>query len=136
TDVAARGLDIDDVSHVINYDMPTVPEIYVHRIGRTGRAGAAGVAVSFCGRDERPTLRLIERLIRQTIAVEGEILPVAGEPCPETAQPAKCPTKRQKRPRGTSSNRAGRSALPRLPQDKPKGAERKAKAKRRYRSAL
>jgi ATP-dependent RNA helicase RhlE len=72
TDIAARGLDVDDISHVINYDMPHDAETYVHRIGRTGRAGAAGIAVSFCGRDERPRLRSIERLIRGTIAVEPQ----------------------------------------------------------------
>jgi ATP-dependent RNA helicase RhlE len=70
TDIAARGLDVNDISHVINYDLPEVPEIYVHRIGRTGRAGAAGRAVSFCGRDERPRLRRIERLTRRNIKVE------------------------------------------------------------------
>ena len=70
TDVAARGLDIDDVSHVINYELPEVPEVYVHRIGRTARAGAEGVATSFCGRDERERLRMIERLTRRTIEVE------------------------------------------------------------------
>ena len=64
TDVAARGLDIDDVSHVVNYDMPNVPETYVHRIGRTGRAGATGIAVSFCDHDEREHLRDIEKLLR------------------------------------------------------------------------
>ena len=72
TDIAARGLDIDDISHVINYDMPHDPETYVHRIGRTARAGAEGIAVSFCGRDEHPRLRLIERLIRRTIAVQQQ----------------------------------------------------------------
>jgi ATP-dependent RNA helicase RhlE len=72
TDVAARGLDVDDISHVINYDMPLDPETYVHRIGRTGRAGASGIAVSFCGRDEQAQLRLIERLIRRSIAVEQQ----------------------------------------------------------------
>ncbi len=72
TDVAARGLDVDDISHVINYDMPHDGETYVHRIGRTGRAGAAGIAVSFCGRDEQARLRLIERLIRRTIAVQQQ----------------------------------------------------------------
>ena len=72
TDVAARGLDVDDISHVINYDMPHDPETYVHRIGRTGRAGAAGIAVSFCGRDEHPGLRLIERLIRRTITIQKQ----------------------------------------------------------------
>ena len=69
TDVAARGLDIDDVSHVVNYDMPNVPETYVHRIGRTGRAGAAGIAVSFCDHDEREHLREIEKLLRKKTTI-------------------------------------------------------------------
>ena len=72
TDVAARGLDVDDISHVINYDMPHDAETYVHRIGRTARAGASGIAVSFCRRDEQPQLRQIERLIRRSIAVERQ----------------------------------------------------------------
>src|SRR4051794_6372947 len=70
TDIAARGLDVNGISHVINYELPEVPEIYVHRIGRTGRAGATGIAASFCGRHERTQLRDIERLMRQTISVE------------------------------------------------------------------
>lgn len=72
TDIAARGLDIDLVSHVINYDLPADPESYVHRIGRTGRAGEDGVAVSFCDRAEQATLRAIQRLTRQTLSVEAE----------------------------------------------------------------
>ncbi len=72
TDIAARGLDVDDISHVINFDMPHDAETYVHRIGRTARAGAEGIAVSFCGRDERPKLRSIERLIRRTISVQQQ----------------------------------------------------------------
>ena len=72
TDIAARGLDVDDISHVINYDLPEVPEIYVHRIGRTGRAGATGIATSFCGRDERDQLRQIERLMKRKLTVNGE----------------------------------------------------------------
>jgi ATP-dependent RNA helicase RhlE len=67
TDIAARGIDVDGVSHVINYDLPNIPESYVHRIGRTARAGAEGIAISFCSRDEAPFLRDIERLIRLTI---------------------------------------------------------------------
>lgn len=70
TDLAARGLDFSDVSHVINYDLPEVPETYVHRIGRTARAGASGQAISFCDRDERHRLRMIERLTGQAVAVE------------------------------------------------------------------
>ncbi len=72
TDIAARGLDIDNISHVVNYDLPNVPETYVHRIGRTARAGASGVAVSFCDALERSHLKAIERLIRKTIAVNTE----------------------------------------------------------------
>jgi ATP-dependent RNA helicase RhlE len=69
TDIAARGLDITDISHVVNYDLPNVPETYVHRIGRTARAGAAGIAISFCANDERGQLRSIEKLTRQKIAI-------------------------------------------------------------------
>ena len=67
TDIAARGIDIDELSHVLNYDLPNVPETYVHRIGRTGRAGAEGTALSFCDRNERPFLKDIEKLIRKHI---------------------------------------------------------------------
>jgi ATP-dependent RNA helicase RhlE len=69
TDIAARGIDIDGITHVINYELPNVPESYVHRIGRTARAGAAGVALSFCDVEEREYLRDIERLIRRSIPV-------------------------------------------------------------------
>ncbi len=67
TDIAARGIDVDAVSHVINYELPNVPEAYVHRIGRTARAGAAGVAISFCSNDERSLLKDIQKVTRQTI---------------------------------------------------------------------
>ena len=70
TDVAARGLDIPEVSHVINYDIPTDPEAYVHRIGRTGRAGRAGEAITLVSPRERYTLRMIERVIGQHITVK------------------------------------------------------------------
>ncbi len=69
TDIAARGIDIPGVSHVFNYDLPEVPEQYVHRIGRTARAGADGTAIAFCSPDERGSLRDIERTTRQRIAV-------------------------------------------------------------------
>ena len=67
TDIAARGIDVDGVSHVINYDLPNIPESYVHRIGRTARAGADGIAISFCDHEEAAFLRDIERMIRMTI---------------------------------------------------------------------
>ena len=67
TDIAARGIDIDGISHVVNFELPNIPESYVHRIGRTARAGAEGTAVSFCNREEQAYLKDIERLIRRTV---------------------------------------------------------------------
>lgn len=72
TDVAARGVDVKDVTLVVNFDLPNEPEAYIHRIGRTGRAGATGNAVSFCSPEEREFLRDIEKLIRQTIPVKED----------------------------------------------------------------
>ncbi|MGB1205154.1 MAG: DEAD/DEAH box helicase [Chitinophagales bacterium] len=72
TDIAARGIDVDELSHVVNYDLPNVPETYVHRIGRTGRAGASGIALSFCNGEERAYLRSIQRLIKQKIEIIAE----------------------------------------------------------------
>ena len=72
TDIAARGIDVEGVTHVINYDLPNEPESYVHRIGRTARAGASGVAWSFCDSDERAYLRDIEKLIRLRVPVVAD----------------------------------------------------------------
>jgi ATP-dependent RNA helicase RhlE len=69
TDIAARGIDIDELSHVINYELPNVPESYVHRIGRTGRAGASGIAIAFSDAEEKEYLRDIQKLIGKTIPV-------------------------------------------------------------------
>jgi ATP-dependent RNA helicase RhlE len=69
TDIAARGIDVDGITHVINYEIPNMPESYVHRIGRTARAGASGTALSFCGPDERAYLRDIERVTRRSLTV-------------------------------------------------------------------
>ncbi|MEO6904824.1 MAG: DEAD/DEAH box helicase, partial [Ginsengibacter sp.] len=69
TDIAARGIDVEDLSHVINFELPNVPETYVHRIGRTGRAGNSGSALSFCDMEERAFLRDIHKLIKRTIPV-------------------------------------------------------------------
>jgi ATP-dependent RNA helicase RhlE len=71
TDLAARGIDVEGISHVINYDLPQDAESYVHRIGRTGRAGASGVALTFCDSEERVGLRAIEKLIRRNLAVDS-----------------------------------------------------------------
>ena len=71
TDIAARGIDVPEISHVINFDLPNIPESYVHRIGRTARAGREGIAISFCDDEEREYLRDIERLIKQRIPVAG-----------------------------------------------------------------
>lgn len=69
TDIAARGIDVEDLSHVINFELPNIPETYVHRIGRTGRAGASGIALSFCDNEEREYLRDINKLISPAIPV-------------------------------------------------------------------
>ncbi len=69
TDIAARGIDIDGITHVINFDLPNIPESYVHRIGRTARAGTSGIALSFCDDEERPFLRDIEKVIKRRIPV-------------------------------------------------------------------
>ncbi len=72
TDIAARGIDIDGITHVINFDLPNIPESYVHRIGRTGRAGASGTALSFCDGEERAYLKDIERTIRRQVPVVAD----------------------------------------------------------------
>jgi superfamily II DNA/RNA helicase len=109
TDIAARGIDVDGISHVINYDLPQVAETYVHRIGRTARAGKAGIAISLCSPDELPLLKAIERLIRQEIAVtEGERPSRAAEPRKASAanarnaRPPEAPSKRPAKGGGQS----------------------------------
>jgi ATP-dependent RNA helicase RhlE len=103
TDIAARGIDVTGISHVINFDLPAQPEDYVHRIGRTARAGASGVAISFCDAAEHGTLRAIERMTGVTIDIAGG--------SPPTAQPARAPkaapAQRQSHWRQGSRRRAG-----------------------------
>lgn len=88
TDIAARGIDIDELSHVINYEIPNQPETYVHRIGRTGRGGASGIAISFCDAEEREYIRDIEKLIGKKIpVVEGHKYPMVDfAPKPKNPQ--------------------------------------------------
>ena len=111
TDIAARGIDVDHVSHVVNYDLPNEPESYVHRIGRTGRAGATGTALSFCDATERDYLRDIEKLTRKKLAVlpVPESIKRAAEakaaaarevgPPPRAAAPRPTPRRRSRRSR-------------------------------------
>lgn len=90
TDIAARGIDIDELSHVINYNLPNVPETYVHRIGRTGRAGLSGIAISFCEFEELPYLKDIEKLIKKPVPrVEDHPYPMVDFEPAAKAEPAK-----------------------------------------------
>lgn len=119
TDIAARGIDIDGISHVVNYDIPNEPESYVHRIGRTARAGAEGIAISFCDRDETAYLRGIERLIRVSIPVtDRRANPQAQPQLREGGHPHRTgPRKHHRHGRnghqnhGHSNKRDGRPAL-------------------------
>lgn len=93
TDIAARGIDVEELSHVINYDLPNIPETYVHRIGRTGRAGLGGVALSFCDTEEKPYLKDIQKLIAKSIPViEDHPYPlIETEPADSNAATKKAP---------------------------------------------
>jgi ATP-dependent RNA helicase RhlE len=105
TDIAARGIDIDELSHVINFELPNVPETYVHRIGRTGRAGFSGVAISFCDTEERPFLKDINKLIAKTIpVVEDHPYPSTAAAFVQQARPE--PTKKAFSEKPASSERA------------------------------
>jgi ATP-dependent RNA helicase RhlE len=91
SDIAARGIDIDNISHVINYDLPNVPETYVHRIGRTARAGASGVAISFCDQSERVFLRDIERQAKVKIQVREDHPAYPAAPAYSAERPSHYP---------------------------------------------
>ncbi|MGA9603225.1 MAG: DEAD/DEAH box helicase [Methyloceanibacter sp.] len=99
TDIAARGIDVPNISHVINYELPNEPESYVHRIGRTARAGAGGAALSFCDQSERPYLKAIEQLMqRKVTAVDHRLVETPSETAPETprrGRPAQAPKGRR-----------------------------------------
>ncbi len=118
TDIAARGLDIDDISHVINYDLTTEPETYVHRIGRTGRAGATGTALSFVSGEDYESLRAIERLIRTPLQpapdLPGYVAPkvIAVQPSrkPHTASRKNGSASQQKHRFGTKNSSRKRSS--------------------------
>jgi ATP-dependent RNA helicase RhlE len=115
TDIAARGIDVEGVTHVVNYDLPNVPESYVHRIGRTARAGASGLAISFCNDEERAYLKDIEKLTRLKVPVtplpEGFF---AGPVAPEEPREPRREQPQRGRPaphaRGHNGHNAPRSA--------------------------
>ncbi|AYN67752.1 ATP-dependent helicase [Euzebyella marina] len=113
TDIAARGIDVEELSLVINYDLPNVPETYVHRIGRTGRAQASGTALSFCDKDERPYLKDIEKLIKQQVPVMPEHQFVDDNEQQETPDKPKENSPKPRRNKGRynsrSSNYRGKS---------------------------
>jgi ATP-dependent RNA helicase RhlE len=123
TDIAARGLDIDDVSHIFNYDLPNEPDVYVHRIGRTGRAGRSGVAISFCDQTEGEYLRAIERTIGQPIPVDDDhefhleaAIPTPNrKPTPAARKPSDPSRGGRGRSRGGRGGRGKPSASPASP---------------------
>ncbi len=109
TDIAARGIDIEDLSLVVNYDLPNIPETYVHRIGRTGRASASGIALSFCDQEERAYLKDIQKLIGQSIPVI-EDHPFLDYGIDESAgNQSKAPVKQDQRNNGHSYYKGNRS---------------------------
>jgi ATP-dependent RNA helicase RhlE len=115
TDIAARGIDVDGVTHVINYELPNEPESYVHRIGRTGRAGAAGIALSFCDHEERASLRSIERLTRSQVRVVDDhpFAASANNGRADRTSPTGAPEGQDPRRRGGRTYYSSRSGPPR-----------------------
>jgi ATP-dependent RNA helicase RhlE len=112
TDIAARGIDIDELTHVVNYELPNIPETYVHRIGRTGRAGASGIALSFCDAEEKEYLRDIHKLIgKQIPVVEDHPYPMSAQsaaPQPATKGSQGQARGQQGSPRGSQGSGSGR----------------------------
>jgi ATP-dependent RNA helicase RhlE len=102
TDIAARGIDVDNLAHVINYEIPNIPETYVHRIGRTGRAGANGTAYSFCEEEERPFLKDIQKLIGKQIPVQESHGFLSDVPFKEDSRSKNAPKETQKQQNNTN----------------------------------
>ncbi len=124
TDIAARGIHVEGVTHVVNYELPNIPESYVHRIGRTARAGASGIAISFCTGEERAFLRDIEKLTRMSIPVTA--LPEGLSAGAEAEAPAKAPARRgrQQQRRGDQQPRGEQRASGKPGQGKPGQSKR------------
>ncbi len=109
TDIAARGIDVDNLSHVINYEIPNIPETYVHRIGRTGRAGASGIAFSFCDEEEKEYMRDIQKLIDKVIpVVEKHPWPLSSGSFVPMQGPRNTAAKAKKKPQPPRPPRADR----------------------------
>jgi ATP-dependent RNA helicase RhlE len=111
TDIAARGIDVDGITHVVNFELPNEPESYVHRIGRTARAGAEGIAISFCSPDERAYLRDIEKLVKRKLTVVGEepaIVAHGKAPQPVRDYAKKTPFHKRKRSGGGKQGGGGK----------------------------
>jgi len=116
TDIAARGIDVEELSHVINYDLPNIPETYVHRIGRTGRASASGTAMSFCDTEEKAYLRDIQKLIAQNIPVVAEHPYLSdGMEAPVLHQSKPQRSFQGQRQANRNNNNEGRSSRPKRP---------------------
>ncbi|MFF2018408.1 DEAD/DEAH box helicase [Paenibacillus sp. NPDC058177] len=148
TDIAARGIDVEELSHVINFNLPNIPETYVHRIGRTGRAGNSGMAISFCEMDEVPFLRDIEKLIKKSIPEvkdhpypmtsvppqsfkSGKASAPANKPAKSKANPARKPKSEWFKKSGSASHdkagggkaSGGRASSDRASYSKPNGSK-------------
>lgn len=116
TDIAARGIDVDGVSHVINFELPNVPEDYVHRIGRTARAGAAGIAIALCSDEERAYLRDIEKLTRRSIRVIPARPAIPAPRSGSAERPAEGAAPRESGPASRPPSASGRPTPPRHPE--------------------
>ncbi len=128
TDLAARGIDVDGVSHVVNFDLPIEAETYVHRIGRTGRAGATGIATSFCDGEERKMLRDIQRLLRHDLVVERDV--PAGMPAGSQTGEQESGGERGS-PRGNGQANGPRKIQERKPVGTAKGSKNRGRSRRR-----
>ncbi|MBK6447040.1 MAG: DEAD/DEAH box helicase [Bacteroidetes bacterium] len=116
TDIAARGIDVDNLSHVINYEIPNISETYVHRIGRTGRAGASGIAISFCDNDEKPYIKDIQKLISRSIpVVDNHPYPILGNPSPDSAPKKQNRGQQRGRNKSSGGSRSGSSSTQQKP---------------------